>query len=82
MKGLWGTDTMPGKGIPPRIFNETRLRLDFMPFVERSIQEYRVVIDHIYYYDDVLRPYIHSLEDKKKYIFKSTYFFSTKAEVM
>lgn len=71
-EGIMGTDILSGRGIPPRIFNETRVRLDFMPYVERSIQEYGVVIDHIYYYDDILRPYIHSLDDnkKRKYIFK------------
>lgn len=41
-----------------------------MPFVERSVQEYGVVIDHLYYYDDVLRPYIHKKEGDKGYIFK------------
>ncbi|MFC3159851.1 Mu transposase C-terminal domain-containing protein [Chryseobacterium arachidis] len=40
-----------------------------MPYVERSVQEYGVVIDHLYYYDDVLRPHIHR-KDKGGYIFK------------
>ena len=71
-EGILGTKNFPGIGIPPRILDEKRVLLDFMPYVERSVQEYGVVIDHIYYYDDVLRPYIHCLEkkEKKKYIFK------------
>lgn len=75
-------------GIPPRIFNELKVKLDFLPYYERSIQEYGVVIDYIFYYSDVLRKWIHTVEDnkiksrvKKKFIFKrdprdiSTLFF-------
>jgi putative transposase len=55
--------------------NELQLRLDFMPSVERTIQEYGVVIGHIHYYDDVLRPYINSCVSgsdriKRKFLFK------------
>lgn len=68
-EGIIGTS---GIGIPPRILDEMQTRLDFMPFVERSIQEYGIVIDHIYYYNDILRPYIHNMDgnQKKKYLFK------------
>ncbi len=71
--GLLGNSKEPGKGIPPRINNERKTRLDFMPYFERTVQEYGVVIDHIYYYDDVLRPYIHNTVDtktKSRFIFK------------
>jgi putative transposase len=55
--------------------DELQLRLDFMPAVERTIQEYGVVIGHIHYYDDVLRPYINSCVPgsdrlKRKFLFK------------
>ncbi|MDE5420992.1 DDE-type integrase/transposase/recombinase [Ancylomarina sp. DW003] len=65
-----------GAGLPPKILDERRVRLDFMPFFERTIQEYGVVIDHVYYYNEVLRKYIHSREKttkyspKKKFVFK------------
>lgn len=70
--GVEGDKHQPGRGIPPRINNERKVRLDFMPFVERTIQEYGVVIDHIYYYSDALRPFIHDTEknQKKVHIFK------------
>lgn len=70
--GILGTKDILGRGIPPRINNERKVRLDFMPYVERSIQEYGVLIDHIHYYSDVLRNYIHDTENsqKKKHIFK------------
>lgn len=65
-EGILGTSELPGKGVPPRINNERKTRIDFLPFVERTVQEYGIVIDHIYYYSDVLRPYIHDQKDKKK----------------
>lgn len=76
-EGIFGSTTQKGVGIPKRIFNERKVKLDFMPYVERSIQDYGVQIDHIYYYDDKLRPYINALEQnqkkskqKRKFVFK------------
>lgn len=76
-EGVFGSPTQKGVGIPKRIFNERKVKLDFMPYVERSIQDYGVQIDHIYYYDDKLRPYINALEQnqrkskqKRKFVFK------------
>jgi putative transposase len=71
-EGIMGNNEQPGIGIIPRIYNERKLRLDFMPFEERTIQEYGVVIDHVTYYHDVLRKYIHSKTDniKRKFIFR------------
>lgn len=76
-EGIFGTANLPGLGLPTRIFNERKVRLDFMPFEERSVQEYGVQIDHINYYDDVLRRWIHAKEGteqraqkKKKLIFR------------
>ena len=64
-------------GLPPRIQDERRVKLDFLPFFERTIQEYGVVLDHIHYYSDALRPWINALEEispknrrKRKFIFK------------
>ena len=34
--------------------------MDFMPYEERSIQDYGVVLDKIFYYHDVLRPWINA----------------------
>ncbi|MCT4152798.1 DDE-type integrase/transposase/recombinase [Elizabethkingia anophelis] len=68
--GIMGNRNISGRGVLPRIHDIRRTRLDFMPFVERSIQEYGVVIDHLYYYDDVLRPYIHRKGKEGGYVFK------------
>lgn len=74
-EGLLGSETTIGTGIKPRMADGTIVRLDFMPYEERTVQEYGVSIDKIHYYSDVLRKYIHSTESgklkaKKKYIFK------------
>lgn len=69
-----GTPTTKGIGLPEPVHDEYKLRLDFMPFVERTIQEYGVVIDNIHYYADVLRPWIHGRDPenaklKRKFVF-------------
>lgn len=73
-EGIFGTEDYAGRGLPPKIINERKLRLDFMPFFERSIQEYGIVIDHIFYYDGVMRKYIHKYKvdgiTKQKFIFR------------
>ena len=56
-EGILGTSTQPGRGRPPRVRNERRLLLDFLPGVERTIQEYGVRIDRITYFSDTLRPH-------------------------
>jgi putative transposase len=77
-EGLLGSARQVGIGLPARLTDELQVRLDFMPAEERTIQEYGVVIDHIHYYADVLRPHINSLEppvpgkprQKRKFWFK------------
>jgi len=67
-------------GLPPRINgidDANKVKMDFLPFYERTIQENGVQLDHIRYYSDVLRPWIHTMEEdspksnkKRKFIFK------------
>ena len=71
---ILGFEDKKGIGLPQPIADEHKLRLDFMPYVERTIQEYGVVIDNIYYYADVLRPWVHARDPgsaklKRKFIF-------------
>lgn len=73
-KAILGTPTLPGIGLPARVHDEQKLKLDFTPFIERTVQEYGVVIDGIHYYNDVLRPWIHARDNnnsklKRKFIF-------------
>ncbi|WP_050480114.1 helix-turn-helix domain-containing protein [Herbaspirillum rhizosphaerae] len=59
-EGLLGTKGKPGRGLPARRLDEEKIRLDFMPFEERTIQDYGVVIDDVHYFHDVLRPWINA----------------------
>jgi len=76
-EGVFGSPKQVGSGLPERIFNERKLNLDFLPYVERTIQDYGVIIDHIQYYHGVLRKWINAIERgsgkarvKRKFIFK------------
>ncbi len=73
--GIGGEDGQLPMGVPEKFWDEKRLRLDFMPFIERTVQEYGVLLDHIYYYDDILRMRIHEKDPDKpksarKFIFR------------
>lgn len=59
-EGLLGTKGKPGRGLPARRLDDERLRINFMPFVERTVQNYGVLIDDVHYYHDVLRPWINA----------------------
>jgi putative transposase len=59
-EGLLGTKDKPGRGLPARRLDEERLRINFMPFFERTVQNYGVLIDDVHYYHDVLRPWINT----------------------
>lgn len=74
-QGVFGTKDMPGRGLPARITDEDRLRLDLMPYEERTVQDYGVVIDEIHYYHDVLRRWINAPDPvapkyKRKFMFR------------
>lgn len=71
-EGVFGNSTQPGSGLPARIADIDRLRLDFMPFEERTIQDYGVAIDKVHYFHDVLRPWVNAPDrenPKKKRVF-------------
>jgi putative transposase len=74
-QGVLGNGEQPGTGLPAKITDENRLRTDFLPFEERSVQPYGVVIDEIYYWHDVLRNWIGAPDPnnkamKRKFIFR------------
>ena len=64
-EGILGTADRSGSGLPDRVAEPTAFMLDFMPFEERTIQEYGVVIDHIFFWDDALRPWIHARDPEE-----------------
>lgn len=72
---LFGTDEIPGRGLPQKIVDADRLLLDLMPYEERTVQEYGIVIDYVFYFSDVLRRWVEAPDPedpakKRKFIFK------------
>ena len=65
-QGILGDSTQAGRGLPPRCLDETKLRLDFLPYFERTVQRTGISIDEIHYYGDVLRPWIESRDPADK----------------
>lgn len=74
-KGIFGDSERPGSGLPPKIADEEKLKLDLMPYELRTIQDYGVRIDEIFYYSDVLRRWINAKNPddpnkKRKFMFR------------
>jgi len=71
--GIFGDEDNLGKGLPEKIDDEEYFRLSFLPSIERTIQQFGVSIEKIYYYHDILRKWIKSKNvdgRTKKFIFK------------
>ncbi|MGO9601982.1 MAG: Mu transposase C-terminal domain-containing protein [Candidatus Binataceae bacterium] len=73
-QAILGSDERPGIGLSLPERDPEKFRLDFTPYVERTIQEYGVVIDNIHYFSDCLRPWIHARDKenaklKRKFVF-------------
>ncbi|WP_306607085.1 Mu transposase C-terminal domain-containing protein [Azonexus sp.] len=57
-QGILGTKKQPGIGLPERISDDIKLKLDLIPFETRTVQHYGIVWDHIEYQHDVLRRWV------------------------
>lgn len=75
--GIFGDDDddVPGRGLPDRIVDEDGLRIDFLPYVERTVQTYGALIDHVHYYGHVLNRWINATDPenpkaKRDFIFR------------
>lgn len=62
---LEGTADMPPLGVPHRVENEEQLRMDFLPFVMRTVQEYGIRYEGLEWYSDSIRRFIHAKDEKK-----------------
>lgn len=74
-KAFLGTEEAPFPGLVEYIPDEQRLRLDFLPMFDGTIQSYGVKIDHITYTADVLRRWVGAKDPKaptkgRKFIFR------------
>jgi len=67
--GVFGDAHDGGAGVIDRPANEERIRLDFLPFVERTVQAYGISIDGIHYYSDVLRRFVGATENGRRRVF-------------
>lgn len=72
-RGILGNENQPGIGLPERIADEYKLKLDFMPFILRTVQEYGIVFDELHYYHESLQRWINSknptdIKHKRKFI--------------
>lgn len=73
-EAIFGTREKPGIGLLIPLDDEETLRLDFTPYVERTIQRQGVVIDNVNYYSDALRKWVAASEENdrsktRKFIF-------------
>ncbi|MDX5429575.1 MAG: Mu transposase C-terminal domain-containing protein, partial [Bacteroidota bacterium] len=57
-RGILGDEKTPGRGLPPDIQDPIKLKIDFLPYEERSVQKYGIQIFGIDYFHDVLRKWI------------------------
>ena len=73
-RAILGSADEPGVGQPQAIEDEEKLKLDFTPYVERTIQSYGTVIDGIEYSADIFRPWVNARspensKEARKFIF-------------
>lgn len=67
---IMGDGNQAGTGLFPRPMDHERIYIDFMPVEKRTVQHYGVQIDDIFYFGDVLRPYVNvARQGSKKYVF-------------
>lgn len=64
--GVLGDGVTPGVGLAQPVADSKRLRLDFLPLLERSIQSYGLRIDGLSYYDSVLDPWVRATDPQTK----------------
>lgn len=74
-EGLRGSRTHPGIGLPDIPTNPEKLRLDFLPCFTRTIQTYGVEYEKIFYYHEVLSPWMDTPNPenptkKRKFLFR------------
>lgn len=91
-QGIVGTSERPGIGAMPIVGDPGRIRMDFLPYFEITIQRSGVRLENVFYYDPVLDPYIGATmpddpNTKRKFIFardprdvSQIYFLDPKAD--
>lgn len=62
--GIFGNADTVGIGCPPRPSDRTKILLDFLPGIRRTIQRTGVSIDELNYYDEALRHWVGAQDPK------------------
>lgn len=57
-KKVYGHASLEGCGLSKPIADERKFLIDFLPVTKRTLQRTGFRWDHIFYYDDALRPYL------------------------
>lgn len=58
-EGIFGSAQFEGIGLQTLSLDEEKVKLDFLPYFERTIRRTGVTIDHITYYHDVFKRYLY-----------------------
>jgi putative transposase len=71
--GILGSDDQPGVGMMPLVLNADQLRIDFLPYEQRTVQATGIELNGLFYQSDLLRRWIaakdpRSRREKKKFI--------------
>lgn len=64
--GILGNGRVRGTGHPEPVHDQERLRINFLPHTERTVQREGIVWDNIHYYSDALRPWINAIKGGRK----------------
>jgi putative transposase len=60
--GIVGDGVTPALGLPAVPLDIERLRLDFLPLYEKTVQRYGIQMDYLQYYDPCLDPFINAVD--------------------
>ena len=69
-EGIVGSGRVRGRGLPDPIDDPRRLRLDFLPFIGRTVQPEGIVWDKIWYRDPLLSQWVRADEGRRRRKFK------------
>ena len=65
-EGIFGKGKQKGTGLPEPIADTRSLRINFLPYIERTVQRDGIVWDKIHYMSDSLRPWINAKQGREK----------------
>lgn len=69
-EGIVGSDRVTGRGLIDPVPDPRRLRLDFLPFITRTVQPEGIVWDKIWYRDPLLSQWVRASESGRRLQFK------------